>query len=174
MLLHDFAFVFVPAPRVCARITADGGSWLSPLATGAIHEGEALRVRIGPIASLPMLSKTVTLHVDRPIERGDITVIPLTWKATGPKGVFPVLRADLEVAPLSSDVTQLTLRGSYEPPLGLLGHGLDRLVMHRIAEAAVRSFMRRLADAVASPNGLSEHVPVPDGKRGLRTKPAAG
>ncbi|MFI5287491.1 MAG: hypothetical protein ACHQ4F_14375, partial [Candidatus Dormibacteria bacterium] len=142
MLLHDYVFVSLPAEAVCARIRADHGSWLTGLAVGAADEAETLRVRIGPIGALPMLGKTVTLRADQPIERGDLTVIPLTWRATGRQGVFPVLSADLEVAPLSPEVTQLTLRGSYRPPLGELGQRLDRLLMHRIAEATVRSFMR--------------------------------
>jgi hypothetical protein len=44
--------------------------------------------------------------------------------------------------------TQLTLRGRYEPPLGTLGRQIDRLLLHRVAEATVRSFMRRLAESL--------------------------
>jgi hypothetical protein len=64
------------------RISADRGEWLSGLAAGAAREGESLRLRVGPIASLPMLSKTVTLHADQPIARGEATLVPLTWRAT--------------------------------------------------------------------------------------------
>ena len=112
MLLHDYAFVPVPAEWVCARIIADRGEWLSGLAAGAAREGE-------------------------------------TWRATGSQGIFPVLSADLEVAALSPQITHLTLRGSYEPPLGAVGQRLDRLLMHRVAEATIRSFMRRLAESLA-------------------------
>jgi hypothetical protein len=96
-----------------------------------------------------MLSKTVTLHADQAIARGETTVVPLTWRATGSQGIFPVLSADLEVAALSPQITHLTLRGSYEPPLGAVGQRLDRLLMHRVAEATIRSFMRRLAESLA-------------------------
>jgi hypothetical protein len=149
VLLHDYAFVPVPAKWVCARIIADRGEWLSGLAAGAAREGESLRLRVGPIASLPMLSKTVTLHADQAIARGETTVVPLTWRATGSQGIFPVLRADLEVAALSPQITHLTLRGSYEPPLGAVGQRLDGLLLHRVAEATIRSFMRRLAESLA-------------------------
>ena len=167
MLLHDYVFVSMPAESVCARIRADHGAWLSGLAAGAADEGETLRVRVGPIGALPMLSKTVTLHADQPIERGELTVIPLTWRATGTQGVFPVLNADLEVAPISPEVTQLTLRGTYQPPLGGLGQRLDRLLMHRIAEATVRSFMRRLAESLAA-SDVGEPAPPPDQRRQSR------
>jgi hypothetical protein len=54
------------------------------------------------------------------------------------------MSADLEVVGLDAELTQLTFRGRYEPPLGAVGRQLDRLLMHRIAEASVRSFLGRL------------------------------
>lgn len=150
MLLHDFAYVPVPADRVRARILANHGAWLSPLASAAADEGEALRLRVGPVEALPMLSATVTVHVGEPIIRGEVTFVPLTWHATNARNLFPVLSADLEVAALDQDLTQLTLRGSYDPPLGAVGRRIDRLLMHRVAEASIRSFLRRLADGLAA------------------------
>jgi hypothetical protein len=147
--LHDYAFVPVPAEWVCARIIADRREWLSGFAAGAAHEGESLRLRVGPIGSLPMLSKTVTLQPDQPIVRGEATIVPLTWRATGSQGIFPVLNADLEVSALSPRITYLTLRGRYEPPFGAIGQRLGRSLLHRVAEATIRSFMRRLADSLA-------------------------
>jgi hypothetical protein len=156
MLLHDFAYVPVPAARVCERILANHGEWLAPLASAAADEGEALRLRVGPIEALPMLGRSVTVRVGEPISRSEMTVVPLTWQATSAPGLFPVLSADLEVAALGDQMTQLTLHGRYDPPLGAVGRRIDRLLMHRIAEATVRSFLSRLADGLA---GL-EHVEV--------------
>jgi len=39
-------------------------------------------------------------------------------------------------------------RGSYAPPLGDMGERLDRLLLLRVAEATIRSFMRRLEDSL--------------------------
>lgn len=150
MLLHDFTYVPLPAQVVCDRILADRGDWLSPLAAAAMDEGEALRLRVGPLVVLPMLGKTVTVEVGRPITRGDVTLVPLTWHATTTPGLFPVLSADLEVAPLDGDLTQLTLNGRYEPPLGAIGRRLDRLLLHRVAEASVRSFLSRVASTLVA------------------------
>ncbi len=150
MLLHDFAYVPVSAERVCDRILAGDGEWLTPLAAAAMSEGDALRLRIGPVGGLPMLGKTVRLHVGEPMRRDEVTVVPLTWRATAAPGLFPVMSADLEVAPLDGELTQLTLRGRYEPPLGAVGRRLDRLLMHRVAEASVRSFLGRLAEMLAA------------------------
>ena len=121
MLLHDFAYVPVSAERVCDRIMAEDGEWLAPLAAAAMSEGDALRLRIGPFGAVPLLAKTVSLEVGEPLKRDEVTVVPLTWKATATPGLFPVMSADLEVVALDAELTQLTLRGRYEPPLGAVG-----------------------------------------------------
>jgi hypothetical protein len=149
MLLHDFAYVPIAAERIRERILANHGAWLSPLAVAAASEGEALRLRVGPAGSLPMLGKTVSVEVGEPITRGDVTVVPLTWRATGAPALFPALTADLEVAAMGAGLTQLTLRGSYDPPFGTVGQRLDRILLHRVAEASVRSFLHQLAAGLA-------------------------
>ncbi len=148
MLLHDYTFVPVPAELICARIAADHGEWLTELAAGAAHEGESLRLRVGPIDSLPMLSETVTLNAGESKVSGETTVVRLIWLATDPQGTLPVLKADLEVAALNSEITELTLRASYKSSLEGVDERPGRLAIHRIAEATVRSFMRRLADSL--------------------------
>ncbi len=153
MLLHDFAYVAVSAEKVRDRILANHGEWLAPLAAAAAGEGEALRLRVGPLEALPMLGKTVSVRVGEPIDRGEVTVVPLTWQATNAPGLFPVLTADLEVARLGDDLTQLTLQGRYDPPLGSIGQRIDRLLMHRVAEASVRSFLSHLAERLAALDG---------------------
>lgn len=152
MLLHDFAFVPVRADLICARIAADHGVWLTALAAGAAHEGESLRLRVGPIDSLPMLSETVTLNAGESHVSGETTVVRLIWLAADPQGTLPALNADLEVAALDPDITELTLRASYEPPFEGVDQKPDRFAIHRIAEATVRSFMRGLADSLSKPH----------------------
>ena len=56
------------------------------------------------------------------------------------------MRADLSVYPLSGKETQVDLRGTYAPPLGLLGGAIDALAGHRIAEAAVHRFVTAVAE----------------------------
>jgi hypothetical protein len=95
-----------------------------------------------------------------------VTVVPLTWRATGAPGLFPVLSADLEIAPLDLELTQLTIHGRYEPPLGAIGRRIDRLLMHRIAEASVRAFLGRLvatltADCEGEPVAAIASRPAP-------------
>jgi hypothetical protein len=156
MLLHDFAYVAAPADAVCARILEDHGSWLSPLAAGAVDDGEALRVRIGPAGPVPGLSTTTVVELGAARRRENAVVVPLTWHASGLSGMFPALTADLEIAALGPEQTQVTLMGRYDPPLGGLGRRLDVLLFHRVAQATARSFLRRLVrvlEETAAPAG---------------------
>lgn len=70
-------------------------------------------------------------------------VLPLSWRADRGAGLFPAVEAVLELSALSIDppLTQVTLIGSYTPPLGALGDVGDAMMGHRVAEATVRRFV---------------------------------
>lgn len=75
-----------------------------------------------------------------------VTHVQLEWQAKDGPGLFPTMKADLSVYPLSATETQIDLRGKYEPPLGLLGGAIDAIAGHRIAEAVVHRFVTGLAE----------------------------
>ena len=71
--------------------------------------------------------------------------LALRWEATGAGGaLFPVLDADLTLVP-DGEGTVLCLAGAYRPPLGSLGQALDRALLHKVAEATIRTFLTRVA-----------------------------
>lgn len=74
-----------------------------------------------------------------------MTFIDLEWEAAKMPHLFPFMRAELLIYPLTSTETQLVLEGAYEPPLGLLGKAVDAVVGHRIAEASVHQFIKDVA-----------------------------
>ena len=75
--------------------------------------------------------------------------LALRWEAAGGGGaLFPVLDADLTIAPAGAG-TMLTMAGSYRPPLGSLGEVLDRTILHRVAAATIRSFLAQVAAQLA-------------------------
>ncbi len=51
---------------------------------------------------------------------------------------------------MGPDMTSLSLDGTYEPPLGVVGRVADRMILGRLADATVRNWMDRLAEAVSS------------------------
>ena len=76
-------------------------------------------------------------------------MMPVAWEAVGGPPIFPSMQGTLHVAPDGPDTTRLTLNASYDPPLGKLGEGMDRVVMHRLAQFTMTDFIARLASALA-------------------------
>jgi hypothetical protein len=112
----------------------------------AWNEGHA---RIGP---LPGLSKLVTVRYLEPAQQGTTTTVGLRWEATGIAGrAFPILDANLTLMPDQQQAAILSLHGTYRPPGGQIGAELDRAVLHHLAQATIRSFLTRVADAIAHP-----------------------
>ena len=156
MLNQDFVYIDAPFDIVGPRLAAGADGWLTAVAARAGVRGETRYVRIGPAGDMPLLSVTTRVTVGAATLRGDTVVIPMAWQADGASAAFPVLWADLEVAPVGECETQLTLTGRYDPPLGSVGRGLDRLVLHRIVQASVRSFLEGVGAALeASPSSGS-------------------
>src|SRR6266851_5350308 len=89
--------------------------------------------------------------------------LALRWEATGAGGgLFPVLDADIKLAPAGQQGTLLTMAGAYRPPFGPLGGALDRAVLHRVAAATVRSFVARVAAQITGQPGPAQAV-IPKG-----------
>lgn len=74
-----------------------------------------------------------------------VTRLDIGWEALDSPTIFPVMRAQLSIWPLTSTETQLEIEGEYRPPLGFVGKTLDAALVSRIAEASVH---RLLDDAV--------------------------
>jgi len=89
------------------------------------------------VAGVPV-RKRVVVELGEPVKTSTWAVIPITWKATFPEKLFPVMTGKIELAPTERDVTRLTVSGMYEPPLGKLGQQLDDALMHNVAEATVK------------------------------------
>ncbi len=73
------------------------------------------------------------------------TILQIEWAATKNPGLFPVLKGELALYPLTATETQLDLSGNYEVPLGKLGDALDSVLGHRIVEASVHRFINDVA-----------------------------
>ena len=140
--------VQIEAPiAVIAQRLSGGGAWLVPHLEAARDDGEELLVRVGP-GGPTWLSKTVSLRLGDPLARDGGLVIPLTWEATGPSGLFPRLQGTVRLVELDPDRTEVLLAGRYRPPLGRAGAVLDDALLARVARATIRSLLRRLARAL--------------------------
>jgi len=128
--------------RATGAATSRAASLVSNLkvSIGGLEVGKNVRVRVTKVDR--------DAHV--PSRLGPkATRLELEWQAETDRSLFPCMRAELTVYPLSSSDTQIELHGTYEPPAGLLGDAADRLVGHRIAEASVHRFVRDIAEELA-------------------------
>ena len=73
------------------------------------------------------------------------TRLLLEWEAATMPGLFPLMKGELSVYPLTATETQLDFSGVYEPPLGTIGRTMNAVVGHRIAEVSVHRFVSDVA-----------------------------
>jgi hypothetical protein len=73
------------------------------------------------------------------------TRLLLEWEAASVPGLFPLMKGELSVYPLTSTETQLDFSGFYEPPFGAVGRTMNAIVGHRIAEVSVHRFVSDVA-----------------------------
>ena len=153
----------VAAPRLIRLVHGDA---LHDPSEAAYEEGLAVVLRVGPFGAVRGLSKLVRVRSLEPIDRGSSLSVPLRWEATGAAGeLFPVLDADLTLSGEGAARVRLRLAGSYRPPFGLAGMALDRVLMHRVTTATLRSLLQQvagdLADPAAVPSPRTGTAPLP-------------
>lgn len=73
------------------------------------------------------------------------TRMQLEWESATMPHLFPLMKAEIAIYPLTATETQVDFQGTYEPPLGALGKAMNALVGHRIAEASVHRFVSDVA-----------------------------
>ena len=120
----------------------ESGALFAPSADGY---GAGL-ARVGP----GVISKLVRVQVRELSWTDKSGGLALRWEATGPGGkLFPALDADLTLTDFGTQGTLVALAGVYRPTLGVLGQALDRVVLHRVAAATVKSFLAQVAAQLA-------------------------
>jgi hypothetical protein len=152
MFVHYETEVHLSMPAV-ERGMETVGTQLGALADLAYREGEELRSRVGPGPG--NLAKEVRLEIGAPQIHRTGLIYPMTWSAVGAEMLFPRLNADLVVSHIGSDRTRIVLDGTYQPPLGSLGKVVDRILLRRVAESTVKSWVDRLADSLAAGHPVS-------------------
>jgi hypothetical protein len=148
MFLRYFVELPLPSSEVERVLLGSPEHWLPHMAEDADAAGRTLLAEVGFGSTGMRVEKGVHIEVGHPVTLGAKTLLPIRWSATGPEGLFPSMDADIEVASLGPNRTQLSLSGRYRPPLGKLGEAVDRAVLHRVAEAVVKDFLDRVAERV--------------------------
>lgn len=117
------------------------------LGEAVYRRGEELRSRVGPDQPF---AKEVVLNLGHPRISHSGLAIPITWRATGARTLFPRLTGELEITRTSVDRSRLRLRASYDPPFGWIGDVVDRLLLERVARLTVADWLERVAEDLES------------------------
>lgn len=151
MFVRYYVEIPLPPDQVEAALVAAPAGWLSALAGEADQRGGCLlaEVGVGPLG--PHLGRRVAVSVGPPLRYPSKTLLPFTWRPASGTGLLPDLDGDIELGALGDDRTQIAISGRYRPPLGSLGRAVDRVLLHRVAEATVKDFLDRVAAALAHP-----------------------
>jgi len=149
--IQCFDYVNHPYQRVRDLLTADAVPVFSRATKGASARADdlasELHVNVGAID----VGTDIEIAVHRIEDTrgvGKMSAgmrILFEWKARKSSRLFPLMRAELHVFPLTSTETQLAFTGRYDPPLGVVGKGLDAIMGNRIADASIHRFVGEVA-----------------------------
>ena len=149
MFVRSYVELHLPIAEVEDGLLRGPERWIPQLAASAEERGDRLLAEVGFAVSGHQVGKRVEIELGPPVRTPGRTWLPILWRATGPRGLFPSLEGELEVAALGPGLTQLGLSARYKPPLGLIGESVDRALLHRVAEATVHDFVERVGAALA-------------------------
>ena len=99
---------------------------------------------IGVKTDIKIVIRRIDERVSDPISTPTTTLL-LEWEAATMPRLFPLMKGELSVYPLTSTETQLDFSGIYEPPFGAVGKIMNATVGHRIAEVSVHRFVSDVA-----------------------------
>ncbi len=102
---------------------------------------------IGVKTDIKISVKSVEEQVRGAVANPATRLLP-EWEAAAMPRLFPLMRAELSVYPLTATETQLDFSGLYEPPFGAVGKAMNAIAGHRIAEVSVHRFIGDLAECL--------------------------
>jgi hypothetical protein len=150
--VHFYDYVNHPYEKVCSALSGDAPAVFQSATKAAAARAQSiasqLRIGAGGIgieADIRVSIKNIEVK-DREGMSTPTTRLELEWAAARMPGLFPLMKADLSIYPITATETQLDFAGRYKPPLGPLGKAMDAMVGHRIAEASVQRFVSDVAE----------------------------
>jgi len=149
MFVRYFLEIPLAFERVERALLEAPEAWLPGVAQRAEDRSVRLLAEVG-FGEAFRIDKQVEISLGEPLRRGSKTILPMSWRVTGPESLFPRLEADIELAPLGPGRTQLAISARYTPPLGALGRAIDRALLHRVAEATIKDFLDRTCESLVT------------------------
>jgi hypothetical protein len=150
MFVRYFLDLPMPYDDVEAALLEHPDTWVPGLLRAAEDRGQRLLAEVGFAVETRRIDKEVEIRIGTPYRLPSKTLLPMAWSATGAERLFPQLDADLEVAAMGPNRTQLSISARYRPPMGAVGRALDRALLHRVAEATIKDFLDGVGERLRS------------------------
>ena len=149
--IHCYDYVNHPYEQVRAALSKNAPVVFQSATKAAASRAQSiaseLRIDIAGIrieADIRVSIKNIEVK-NHEVMSGPTTRLHLEWEAARMPRLFPIMKADLSIYPITATETQLDFNGLYEPPLGPLGKAVNAIIGHRIAEASVHRFVSDVA-----------------------------
>jgi hypothetical protein len=150
MFIRYYLDLEIPFEDVERALVSAPGEWVPGLVRDAGDRADRLLTEVGFEVADERIDKQVEIGFSAPFRLPQKTLLPIWWRATAPEQLFPALEADIEVAALGPNRTQLAMSARYRPPMGTVGRILDRTLLHRVAEATVKDFLDRAGECLSA------------------------
>lgn len=148
--IRSYDYVNHPYERVRDALKQDALSVFQSATKAAASRAQSvaaeLHVDVGGIGVKADVRISVKKVEEKVLDATPSTRLLLEWEAVTVPRLFPFMKAELSIYPLTATETQLDFSGLYEPPLGVVGKAMNALVGYRIAEASVHRFVSDVAE----------------------------
>jgi hypothetical protein len=139
VFVHHSVHIDGPISAVSLALARGSSEWFPGLEERSL-------ATVGPQVGGVGIRKKVVIEFGEPTVAGSWTEVPVSWKATSVRKLFPAMTGKIELAPVDPGVTRLTVSGMYQPPLGSLGKHIDDAFMHRVADATVKDLAESISE----------------------------
>ncbi len=130
MFVRYYLELPLPRERVEHALLGSPPEWVAALAGQAQQRGDGLLAEVGVGPMGDRLGRRVAVQLGEPVRFPSMTSLPLTWQPLGLEGLL------------------LAISARYRPPLGVVGQAVDRVLLHRVAEATLKDFLDRVGEAI--------------------------
>lgn len=146
--IYAYAYAKVPFDDAIGLLAGDPERLLQDATEVSTEHAEHV------LANLHTRIGGVEVDRDVEIELGEFdpvealrSVVPVHWQDAEGQPWFPTMDATLEITALSlrPPLVQVTIAGTYQPPLGPVGAAVDAVAAHRVAEATTHTFVHEVA-----------------------------
>ena len=147
--IRSYEYVNHPYERVRDALKQDALTVFQSATKAAASRAQSvaaeLHVDVGGIGVKADVRISVKKIEEKVVNATPSTRLLLEWESATMPRLFPFMKAELSIYPLTATETQLDFSGIYEPPLGVVGKAMNALVGYRVAEASVHRFVSDVA-----------------------------